>query len=338
MSIQYHRCIHNHGIRKDPYTFLVQDTALCAIWRGFGKKIIYSPNSNGEQTAPWSCSDPTHEHPFGLPLTPYCSKYYDDDTTDNWVGVTCDQVYYCRVTRIELIDNVHLKGTISPLITTLTSLRILALTGAYGGHIYGSIPPDIGNLHQLTGLFLFGNYLTGTIPPSIDALSSLQYLLLRDNYLNGTIPDTLCQMTSIAVIDFSDNRLTGQLPDAFCCLTSLTALYLNANNITCYPNCVRKAPATGPGLPYSLHSPTDIVPYYGNSTSAGYETYGQLAGWLTNIVIRRFAVCSGSRASLRATYVTAKCQTYETSFDCISPTDICSDGGCDEFELPADHY
>ena len=316
----------------------MQDTALCAIWRGFGKRIVYSPNSNGEQTAPWSCSDPTPEHPFGLPLTPYCSKYYDDDTSNNWVGVTCDQVYYCRVTRIELIDNLHLKGTISPLITTLTSLRILALTGAYGGHIYGSIPPDIGNLHQLTGLFLFGNYLTGTIPPSIDALSSLQYLLLRDNYLNGTIPDTLCQMTSIAVIDFSDNRLTGQLPDAFCCLTSLTALYLNANNITCYPNCVRKAPATGPGLPYSLHSPTDIVPYYGNSTSAGYETYGQLAGWLTNIVIRRFAVCSGSRASLRATYVTAKCQTYETSFDCISPTDICSDGGCDEFELPADHY
>ena len=268
---------------------VAQDSALCAIWRGFGKKIIYSSNSNGEQTAPWSCSDPTPEHPYGIPLTPYCSKYYDDDTTDNWVGVTCDQVYYCHVTRIELIDNIHLTGTISPLITTLTSLRVLALTGNGGGHIHGPIPSDIGNLAQLTGLFLFSNSLTGTIPRSIDALTSLQYLLLHDNYLNGSVPDTLCQMTRIGVMDLSQNRLTGALPDAVCCLTSLTALYLDKNKIACYPKCVERAPGTGRGLPYSLHSPNDIVPSYSTSTSDN-ATYGKLAGWLTNIVTKRFDI------------------------------------------------
>lgn len=273
-----------------PYNISRQGDALCAVWLGFNKHIVYSSNSNGEQTSPWQCSDPTSDHPYGLPVTEYCAKYNDDDDLiNNWVGVTCDLSYHCLVTRIELIDNRHLSGTISPLITSLTGLRILALTGADGGYISGTIPSGIGNLHQLTGLFLFGNYLAGPIPRSIDSLSSLEYLLLRDNTLTGLVPSTLCQMTSIQVLDLSNNSLRGPLPDSFCCLTTLTALFLNDNGVSCYPNCVLEAPASGPGRPYNLHTPSDIVPYLGQP---GNQTYGELAGWLTNIVGRRFAIDS----------------------------------------------
>ena len=49
----------------------------------------------------------------------------------------------------------------------------------------GEIPPEIGNLTNLTNLTLYNNQLTGSIPPEIGNLTNLTYLDLRGNDFTG---------------------------------------------------------------------------------------------------------------------------------------------------------
>ena len=56
----------------------------------------------------------------------------------------------------------------------------------------GPIPPEIGNLINLTSLDLHGNQLTGLIPSEIGNLTNLTSLSLRDNQLTGFIPNEIC--------------------------------------------------------------------------------------------------------------------------------------------------
>jgi len=59
----------------------------------------------------------------------------------------------------------------------------LDLSGSWDnpGELTGSIPPEIGNLTNLTELFLLGNHLTGSIPPEIGNLTNLTDLYLYTN-------------------------------------------------------------------------------------------------------------------------------------------------------------
>ena len=56
----------------------------------------------------------------------------------------------------------------------------------------GSIPPEIGNLNNLTSLDLHCNQLTGLIPPEIGNLTNLTNLNLDNNQLTGIIPNEIC--------------------------------------------------------------------------------------------------------------------------------------------------
>ncbi len=55
----------------------------------------------------------------------------------------------------------------------------------------GPIPPDLGDLSNLQGLYLFTNSLTGPIPPELGDLSNLIHLVLFNNSLSGSIPPAL---------------------------------------------------------------------------------------------------------------------------------------------------
>ena len=56
----------------------------------------------------------------------------------------------------------------------------------------GPIPSELGELSQLTSLWMSRNRLTGTIPPEIGQLINLEGTWFFSNDLNGTMPQAVC--------------------------------------------------------------------------------------------------------------------------------------------------
>ena len=95
-----------------------------------------------------------------------------------------------------------------------------------------SIPPEIGQLQNLTQLWLSNNGLA-TIPPEIGQLQNLVRLGLDDNQLT-TIPPEIGQLQNLTGLWLSDNRLTS-IPPEIGELRNLTYLVLNNNPIEHIP-------------------------------------------------------------------------------------------------------
>ncbi len=55
----------------------------------------------------------------------------------------------------------------------------------------GKIPPELDNLANLEGLYLYGNQLSGRIPPELGNLANLEWLYLYGNQLRGCVPGSL---------------------------------------------------------------------------------------------------------------------------------------------------
>ena len=104
----------------------------------------------------------------------------------------------------------------------------------------GSIPPEIGNLTNLTYLNLRSNQLTGSIPPEIGNLTNLTRLWLNDNQLTGSIPPEIGNLTNLTVLNLSDNQLTGEIPESICNLVENNCSINIYYNQLCppYPSCI----------------------------------------------------------------------------------------------------
>ena len=116
--------------------------------------------------------------------------------------------------------------SIPPEIGNLTNLTYLKLAG---NKLTGEIPMEIGNLTNLTYLELGDNELTGEIPMEIGNLTNLIYLYLSYNELTGEIPVEIGNLTNLIYLDLRNNGLTGEIPVEIGKLTNLTILYLKSN-------------------------------------------------------------------------------------------------------------
>ena len=94
------------------------------------------------------------------------------------------------------------------------------------------LPPEIGQLTNLTSLYLWDNELTA-IPLKIRQLTNLTYFGLSSNQLT-TLPPEVGQLTQLTYLDLRRNQLTA-LPLEIGQLTNLTGLYLNENQLTALP-------------------------------------------------------------------------------------------------------
>ena len=101
--------------------------------------------------------------------------------------------------------------------------------------LIGEIPSEIGNLTNLTRLYLSNNQLT-TLPESIGNLSNLEELELNNNQLT-MLPDSIGSISSLKWLYLSNNQLTT-LPESIGNLSNLEELDLIYNQLSTLPESI----------------------------------------------------------------------------------------------------
>jgi len=122
-----------------------------------------------------------------------------------------------------------LSGSIPTELGNLHNLEWLSLAG---NALSGSIPPALANLHNLKRLDLRSNELSGPIPPALANLADLERLNLSGNALSGSIPPALANLSDLALLSLSNNQLSGSIPPELGNLTNLKSLFLYNNQLS----------------------------------------------------------------------------------------------------------
>ena len=99
-------------------------------------------------------------------------------------------------------------------------------------NLTGPLPPELGNLSDLTELHLDRNSLTGTLPRELGNLAHLQVLSLPHNNLTGPLPPELGNLARLESLELRNNNVTGPIPRELGNLARLLWLYLGSNNVT----------------------------------------------------------------------------------------------------------
>ena len=147
-------------------------------------------------------------------------------------------VYSVENTNELNLSSTQLTGSIPPEIGNLTNLTFLSLMGSPGNELTGEIPSEIGNLINLTYLNLMYNELTGFIPSEIGNLTNLNYLKLSSNQLTGSIPPEIGNLTNLIWLRLDDNQLSGIIPDEICNQGDSSPGLSNNQLCPPYPSCI----------------------------------------------------------------------------------------------------
>ena len=139
-----------------------------------------------------------------------------------WFGVACGQTGVVAL----ILGSNGLSGSIPPEIGNLSELSLMDLIF---NQLSGPIPPEIGNLTRLDTLWLSGNQLSGSIPSELGSLSNLFSLDLSFNQLSGPIPPELGQLSQLHWLWLDSNFLWGPIPSELGDLDSLESLRLGIN-------------------------------------------------------------------------------------------------------------
>lgn len=139
------------------------------------------------------------------------------------------QLINCSNLRVlNLTDNEMVKRI--PDLSQLRKLEVLDLSINF---FSGQFPSWVGNLTGLVSLGLGENeYEAGEIPESIGNLKNLTWLYLANAQLRGEIPESLFELKALETLDLSRNKLSGKLSKSISKLNNLNKLELFVNKLT----------------------------------------------------------------------------------------------------------
>ncbi|KAK3166136.1 hypothetical protein QOZ80_1AG0041900 [Eleusine coracana subsp. coracana] len=96
----------------------------------------------------------------------------------------------------------------------------------------GDIPESIGDLKNLTWLFLGQCNLRGNLPASVFDLISLGTLDFSRNQIAGVFPKEISKLKNLWKIELYQNNLTGEIPRELATLTLLSEFDVSRNQLT----------------------------------------------------------------------------------------------------------
>ena len=96
----------------------------------------------------------------------------------------------------------------------------------------GEIPAELGNLSNLTRLYLFQNKLSGRYRRSWAASPTLNSWTISYNELSGEIPAELGSLSNLEYLALYLNELSGEIPAELGSLSNLTWLILAGNGLS----------------------------------------------------------------------------------------------------------
>ncbi|KAK1553987.1 hypothetical protein Q3G72_006222 [Acer saccharum] len=123
----------------------------------------------------------------------------------------------------------YFSGRFPSWVVNLTGLVSLGL--GMNDYVEAEIPEGIGNLKNLTWLFLANCNLTGEIPESIFYLKELQTLDISRNKISGIFPRSISKLRKLFKIELYQNNLTGEVPPELASLTLLREFDISANQM-----------------------------------------------------------------------------------------------------------
>ena len=139
------------------------------------------------------------------------------------------ECYSIENTTVLDLSYIGVTGEIPPELGNLINLSSLILKE---NQLDGEIPPELSYLTNLTQLDLGGNQFMGAIPPEIGSLTNLNILDLAGNQLTGAIPPEIGNLTNLIELELGGNQLTGAIPPEIGNLSSLTFIHLEYNQFT----------------------------------------------------------------------------------------------------------
>ncbi|XP_057490621.1 receptor protein-tyrosine kinase CEPR2-like [Actinidia eriantha] len=135
------------------------------------------------------------------------------------------------LTNLEILDlsENYFVGGFPTWVANLNGLVSLGL--GQNDYDVGEIPESLGNLKNLTWIFLGGLNLRGEIPESIFELTALQTLDISGNEISGNFPKSISKLQNLIKIELFQNNLTGELPRELADLTLLQEIDISSNQM-----------------------------------------------------------------------------------------------------------
>ena len=161
------------------------------------------------------------------PLNILANNWSSSSSVCNWVGVSCDASNE-RVTNLNLA-NMGLFGSIPPQLGNLSFLVHLDL---HNNRFRGDLPKELASLRNLKLLNLCTNNFTGEFPEWIGELSQLQNLSLCNNSFAGFVPELGRLLPNLMVLDLAYNRLSGIIPSSMFNISSLQVIDISYNSFS----------------------------------------------------------------------------------------------------------